>query len=182
MEIWKDIENYIWIYQISNFWRVKSLKFKNNRILKPWDDWYGYKYVNLRSWWKTKQWRIHRLKAIAFIPNPNKLPCVCHRDNNPSNNWYHEDWNDNLYRGSYSDNNKYPYECWRKYPRAIMLWKFGKDNHLSKKVKQYTMDWKFIKIWNCISEVQRNLWYAKSNISACCLWKTSGAYWYKRVY
>lgn len=45
--------------------------------------------------------KVHRLVALAYIPNPNDLPIVCHKDNNPTNNHV-----DNLYWGTQSDNMK----------------------------------------------------------------------------
>lgn len=42
---------------------------------------------------------IHRLVAMAYIPNPDNKPCVCHKDNNPKNNYYK-----NLYWGTYKEN------------------------------------------------------------------------------
>ena len=42
---------------------------------------------------KRKKWRVHRLVAKTFIPNPNNLPVVCHRDNNKTNNAaYNLEW------------------------------------------------------------------------------------------
>ena len=41
----------------------------------------------------------HRLVAEAYIPNPDNLPCVCHKDNNPQNNRV-----SNLYWGTQKDN------------------------------------------------------------------------------
>jgi len=46
-----------------------------------------------------KPFPVHRLVAEAFIPNPENLPCVCHRDDNPLNNHV-----DNLFWGTQADN------------------------------------------------------------------------------
>lgn len=43
--------------------------------------------------------KVHRLIALAFIPNPNNYPIVCHKDNNPTNNKP-----ENLYWGTQSHN------------------------------------------------------------------------------
>lgn len=64
MQIWKDIEGYKGHYQISNYGNVRSLK-KDAFLMKG-----GYKIINL---WKNgtgKMFRVHRLVAAAFIPNP----------------------------------------------------------------------------------------------------------------
>ena len=97
-EIWKDIEGYEGIYQVSNKGRVKSLKRKicsnsNNhkyntlseKLLKLSG---GGKYIQviLCKDGKTSAKLVHRLVAQAFIPNPNNLPCVNHKDENKKNN------------------------------------------------------------------------------------------------
>ena len=92
--------------------RVKSLERKCNcrsngtrtiqcKILKPGVD-KGYLKVNLHKGNKVKQHTVHRLVAIAFLPNENNYPCVNHKDENPSNNNV-----SNLEWCSYEYNNNY---------------------------------------------------------------------------
>lgn len=85
IEIFKDIEGYPG-YQISNLGRVKSFRMKNPRILKTEENNSGYVMVAL---YKDKQYYklIHRLMCIAFLPNPDNLPCVNHKDENKHNNF-----------------------------------------------------------------------------------------------
>jgi len=86
MEIYKDIEGYEGLYQISNTGKVKSI----NCILKPRLGERGYLYVNLYNNTKRKTWKIHRLVALHFVKNPDDKPEVNHKDtiktNNNSNN------------------------------------------------------------------------------------------------
>ena len=97
-EIWKDIEGYEGIYQVSNKGRVKSLKRKicsnsNNhkyntlseKLLKLSG---GGKYIQviLCKDGKTSAKLVHRLVAQAFIPNPNNYPVINHKDENKKNN------------------------------------------------------------------------------------------------
>ena len=96
-EIWKDIEGYEGLYQVSNKGRVKSLKRKicsnsnhkyntlSEKLLKLSG---GGKYIQviLCKDGKTSAKLVHRLVAQAFIPNPNNLPCVNHKDENKKNN------------------------------------------------------------------------------------------------
>ena len=73
-EIWKDIEGFEGLYQVSSFGRVKSLYGKKEHILKPGKRGAGYLFVVLCKDGKKKNILIHRLVASAFIPNPDKLP------------------------------------------------------------------------------------------------------------
>ena len=55
----------------------------NDRVLKLKSN--GYYQVNLSKFNKVKCYSVHRLVALAFIPNPKKLPCINHKDENPLN-------------------------------------------------------------------------------------------------
>lgn len=88
-EIFKDIPGYEGLYQISNLGNVKSLHYnKSNRqvILKPRLNKKGYCRVGLHSKGESKDFFIHRLVAESFIPNPNNLSDVNHKDENKQNN------------------------------------------------------------------------------------------------
>lgn len=87
-EIWKSIIDYP-NYEISNFGRVKRTPsyFRSlSGILIPQLSNNGRFRVPLCKNGKYKKFLIHRLVAIAFIPNINKLPEVNHIDGNPKNN------------------------------------------------------------------------------------------------
>jgi hypothetical protein len=82
-EIWKTIDNYE-TYSVSSFGRVNN----NNagKLLKGSKHLQGYLQVILCKNGERKSFLIHRLVAIAFIPNPENKEMVDHHDNNPSNN------------------------------------------------------------------------------------------------
>lgn len=87
-EEWKPIPEYAGKYEISNWGRVKSFKLDSNgKILTPCNSGRGYYYVELWKYGKRKRCKIHRLVATAFIPNPNNLPEVNHKDENKRNNY-----------------------------------------------------------------------------------------------
>lgn len=96
-EIWKDIEGYEGMYEVSTFGRIKSHNIwnghkyiKGERILKPTlrnhsNSYYFYTICLTKN--KTrKHFRIHRLVAQAFIPNNFNKPHINHIDSNPLNN------------------------------------------------------------------------------------------------
>lgn len=97
-EIWKDINGYENLYQVSNLGRVKSLnrvvncahngkRITRGKIMAPLKrEQCGYLLVNLCKNGKPKTYYIHRLVAQAFIPNPVNLPQVNHKDENKGNN------------------------------------------------------------------------------------------------
>ena len=87
IEIWKDILGYEDLYKVSNLGRIKSLvSSKKERILKSDRGGDYYNRVFLRKDKKTKTYRVHRLMAQTFLPNPENKPMVNHKDGNKLNN------------------------------------------------------------------------------------------------
>ena len=88
-EVWRDVAGYEGLYQVSNLGRVKSFKLdKNGRLMKGKHDKDGYIEISLRDENHiTKYYRVHRIVAIAFIPNPKNLPKINHLDGDVQNNY-----------------------------------------------------------------------------------------------
>lgn len=96
MEIWKDIEGYEGLYQVSNLGRIKSLKrqksngknlvYIDEKILTQNITNWGYYRVALYKNGIRKYHRVHRLVATAFLPNPENKEQVNHIDGNKLNN------------------------------------------------------------------------------------------------
>ena len=76
LETWRDIEGYEGIYQVSDMGNVRNIKY--NRPLKPMLDSDGYLQVDLYRKGKGKRFKVHRLVAAAFTPNPDNKPTVDH--------------------------------------------------------------------------------------------------------
>lgn len=106
-EIWKPVQGYEGYYEVSNVPRVRSVDrtvickdgrvwFFKGQIMNPVIGKKGYYVINLSKDGKKQLMKPHRLKAIAFIPNPNNYPCLNHRDGNKLNNGLHADGNENL--------------------------------------------------------------------------------------
>ena len=88
-ETWKEIAGYEGLYEVSNLGRVKSLNYNHTgteNILKPKKTHRGYLRVGLYKDGHTKQLFVHRIVAKAFIPNPNNLETVNHKDEVKTNN------------------------------------------------------------------------------------------------
>lgn len=83
-EIFKDVVGYEGLYQVSNLGRVRSSY--SGKILRSATKKRGYQYVNLYKDKISKMHQVHRLVAMTFIPNPNNLPIVNHKDEDPTNN------------------------------------------------------------------------------------------------
>lgn len=152
LEIWKPIKGYEEKYMVSNLGRVKSLSNNRNRkekILKPCKDSGGYLFVVLCSNGKCKQITVHRLVSETFIPNPDNLPIINHKDENPLNNCVN-----NLEWCSVKYNNCY----------GTRLERFSKSK--SKKVACYK-DNKLIKVYNAIKDVELD-GFNRGNVCSCC--------------
>ena len=81
---WKAIEGTNGEYLVSSTGAVRAAK--TGRILKPIIDHRGYERVCLFKMDRDRRWRVHRLVAQAYIPNPKNLPQVNHKDGNKRNN------------------------------------------------------------------------------------------------
>lgn len=80
-EIWRSIEGYRNLYKVSNHGRVKSLgnkKTRKEKILSFLKTEKGYLVVGLSKNGKSNRFKVHRLVATAFIPNPENKPEVNH--------------------------------------------------------------------------------------------------------
>lgn len=165
-EIWKDIKGYEGLYQVSNLGRVKSLgngKSNNSKvkILKPCKNKDGYFLITLSKNNKKKSYRINRLVASAFIPNPNNLTQVNHKDEDKTNNRVDNlEWCDSKYNTNYGTRNK----------------------RISKPIIQFTKNGEFVRKWDSATQVEKELSIKQQNISKCCGEKIKSAYNYKWGY
>ena len=80
----KDILGYEGLYAITSCGKVWS--YRTKKFLKLRERGGGYLYVGLHKDKKIKNYSIHRLVAEAYLPNPDNLPCVNHKDENNENN------------------------------------------------------------------------------------------------
>lgn len=171
-EIWKDIPGFEGLYQVSNFGRIKSLNYRKTgkeHILKFGKNPKGYSRTTLFKNGETRYYLTHRLVAQAFIPNPDNLPEINHKNEIKTDNRVENlEWCTNQYNINYGTRNK---------RRSETL----TNGACSKPVAQYTIDGEFIKEWPSMQEVERQTGYLHQNISKCCMgkYKTSHNYVWK---
>lgn len=161
-EIWRDIEGYEGLYQVSDQGRVKSLGHKlrkSERILKPVVRHDGYQVVGLYAGGKPKTLKVHRLVCQAFHENPENKPQVNHineikTDNRASNlEWATARENSNF--GTRTE-------------------RLGKAQ--SKPVGQWTKEGELVKIWPSTIEVQKQTGFSQGSISKVANGKRKQAY------
>lgn len=158
-EIWRPIKGYEGLYEISNYGRVKSLKCHKERLRTPTKRNKDYLGVSLCKNGKQETKLVHRLVAEAFIPNPDNLPCVNHKDENPTNNVI-----DNIEWCSYKYNDLYG----TRNERILQTKKMKKCCNAEKPVLQYTLDGEFVAEYKSILDAARLTSTSKQIISYCC--------------
>lgn len=168
-------------YAISNWGRVKSLNYKRTgkeRLLRTVKDRKGYLRVVICKDGKRKCLQVHRLVAMAFLPNPDNLPEVNHKNEDKTDNRvenlefcthkYNINWGTRNEKVSKALTGRIVSEKTRN--------KNGKTH--SKPVNQYTKDGLLIASYPSLSEVFRQTGFHFGNISKCCLGKYKQAYGY----
>ena len=168
-EIWKPITGYEGLYSVSNLGRVKSLSYKCTgveKILKP-GKYGGYLRVGLCKNGKCKFFLVHRLVAIAFIPNPMGLPEVNHLNEDKTLNVVSNlEWASRSYNINFGSRNE---KVAAAFSKAIEASRFS--------------DFREIELrFSSTQEAKRN-GYSQGNVAACC----NGCYcskgnFYKNLY
>ena len=169
IEVWKtavyDGEIYEGLYKVSNLGRILSLNYNKTGkpgLMTPGENKKGYFVVNLRKNGETNLCYVHRLIAETFLPNPDNLPEVNHKDEDKTNNFVF------LNEDGSVDKEK-----------SNLEWKNHRDNcnhgtrnervakAQSKPVLQFTLDGEFVREWPSTMECGRN-GFNQGNIAACC--------------
>lgn len=174
IEEWKPVVGFEGLYEVSNFGNVRSLDrttvYKNGRVHQTSGKDLAIS-LNSQGYRKTifsvngvhTTPRVCRLVAMAFIPNPNNLPQVNHKDENKLNDCADNlEWCDNKYNMNYGTA---PQRRGEKTRKAI---------------EQYTLDGDFVRRWPCASIAEKETGIYHSHIAQCCkgkLIQTGGYVW-----
>ena len=168
-EEWRDIAGFNGIYQVSNFGRVRSLNYNRTgktKLMAINKDRGEYCRVLLYTKEKNYNKTVHRLVAQAFIPNPNNLPCVNHKNEIKTDNRVENlEWCTKQYNNTYNDLQK------RVHKKMI-------NGVCSKPTYQYDKNGILIKIWDSQIDIERQLGFDQGYISNCCRGKYKTAYGY----
>ena len=124
----------------------------------------GYSYVFLSKNGNRIRKYVHRLVALTFIPNPESLPQINHKDEDPQNNSVNNlEWCTQKYNSNYGTS------------RRRISEKNKNHDVLSNKVAQYTLHGDLIAEYPSMKEAQRVTGVLSQNIYSCCVGKYTHA-------
>lgn len=165
-EIWKPIKGYEGIYDVSSYGRVRSSERTAERldrygniskyevkgqIISQWKRKDGYMSVTLRSMKIQRTFLVHRLVIETFVPNPDNLQWVNHKDENKSNNNVENlEW------------------CTASYNCTYNNLHMKKNMPFKKRVRQMTFDGEVIAEYESAAEAARQNGFSKGGVSSSC--------------
>lgn len=181
-EVWKPVPGYETLYEVSDQGNVRSIAFlcsRNNRLqsrrtprhLRQETSRDGYRRVVLCRYGSHKHFGVHRLVAMAFIPNPKGLPQVNHIDENPSNN--------NVFNLDWCTGKE---NCNHGLHRQRIAGRQTNAAYHSKAVSQYSADGIYICSYPSTREAERQTGIACEQISRVCKGKNKHAGGFKWKY
>jgi len=181
MEIWKDIEGYEGIYQVSNCGRIKGLqRFASRKsggsvsvketIRKQGNNGHGYAFVPLSSGGVVRNYYVHRLVATAFIPNPERKNTVNHISGIKADNRV-----ENLEWATQSENSQHGFDT------GLIVQNRGKDNPGSRPVLQFASNGELVAEYVSLQDAFEKTGIHSQNIGCACTGKymQSGGFTWK---
>lgn len=178
----KQVVGYEGLYEVDQFGRVYGIDriktvVDNGRIyekhiagkqMKQSTHTKGYKTVSLTKNGSTKTMFVHRIVAEAFLPNPNNLPMVNHKDEDKTNNFI-----DNLEWCTASYNRTYGKAIERQAKKMR-----GRESNKKIAIIQKNMNGEFLDWFDSLTKAAENVNGSTSAISVVCKGKRKTAYGY----
>jgi hypothetical protein len=185
-EIWKDIDGYEGLYQVSSGGRIRRMAssvLKSNGIYynskcvirKPFITSVGYYMITLSKSGRINQYVVHRLIAAAFIPNPENKPQVNHKNLDKKDNRL-----DNLEWVTVSENAKHYVASGRFRPPC--RGRFGSKHHLSKPIHKTDLKGNILESFDAVKTAARKLGTTSSNICSCLKGRNKTHLGFKWIY
>ena len=181
-EIWKDINDYEGLYQVSNLGRIKSLKRKvdagNGKMRWQYErimsnkktNGNGYNIVSLHKNGKSKNKCVHRLVAEMFIKNTNNYKYINHKDENKQNNCVNNlEWCTAQYNVTYNN-------------LHIRKGIKNRNNKYSKRINRLDEENNILETYPSINEASRKMGVSVRTISKCLNGKQKHSAGYKWKY
>ena len=146
-EIWKVLPFAGEKYEVSNHGRVKThYRCEEGRLMALHKDRLGYVKVRMRNNGKQKQYCVHRLVGLMFVPNPFMYNEINHIDGNKQNNYY-----ENLEWCTHQQNMRHAFDTGLDYvPKGAL-------HPSAKSFYQFDLDGNLIKHWHCVTECAQYL-------------------------
>lgn len=168
---WKFIDGYSGHFKINKNGHIRSvdrvIELKNggfrklrSRSISTRKNSDGYTIVNLSLNGAVKVYRLHRLLATAFIPNPKNLPIINHKNGKRSDNRLI-----NLEWSTQKENVLHGFMVLGR--KGSSAGKFGRLHHRSKPVAQINSDGEIIMRYECARETEK-YGFHQGHVSACC--------------
>lgn len=165
-EIWKNVVGFEGLYMVSNYGRVKSLpnQYRDSELILRQRLVKRYYSVPLHDReHKIHNVRVHRLVAMAFIPNPNNYDQINHKDENRLNNHVDNlEWCDAKYNINYGTALKRMSATRKSRMSTYIMPKRDKP------VEMLTLDGILIKRFDSIKQAALETGSHRANIIAVC--------------
>ena len=165
-----DGEIYEELYKVSNLGKIMSLNYNHTGkpdLMTPRKRKDGYFQVRL---WKNGEYKtcsLHRLVAQTFLPNPENLPQVNHKDEDKTNNFVFLNEDGSVDKEKSNLEWKTPKGNCNHGTRNERMRKALTNGKKSKKVLQFTLDRELIREWPSIMECERN-GFDSGAVCKCC--------------
>lgn len=172
MSEWVPVVGYEELYEVNRIGQVRNKRGREIKQQTKNAKYSKYKRVSLQKDGKCKIVPVHRIVAMAFIPNPKGLPIVNHKDEDGTNNSVENlEWCNKRYNAIYGSS-------LGKIRNAAI----ERNKRKRKTVLQFDMNGNFLAWYPSASEAAKSINGAQSNISAACMGLLHSAYGYKWAY